>query len=231
MTATFFVFIVSSRNNPIYEQFDAMRRSQLNSLDIPHKFLLNGPLPDGYVLQTYEEHSDDASFNPGMFRKFYNGCKELAKNPLPDFIIRVNSSTFVDFEKFQDKFLNIFPRTGLFGGPIVTDYTVPHMFVHGSFMMFSKDVMYNFLNNTTVDHAHAIQYNDDVAISYIIAETINNTFCQYLQYLISYSAVTSEDYHVEIPDFAFIVRVKNEVEREKNDIYVWKKLMKFCRLE
>jgi hypothetical protein len=97
--------------------------------------------------------------------------------------------------------------------------------------MFSKDVMYNFLNNATVDHAHAIKYNDDVAISYIISETIHCNFNQYLQYLISYSAVTSEDYYITIPDFAFIVRVKNEVEREKNDIYVWKTLMRFCRLE
>ena len=74
---SYFVFIVSSRNNPIYEQFDIMRRGQMNELGIPHKFLLNGVLPEGYQLKDDEEYHEDTSFTPGMFRKFYDACKTL----------------------------------------------------------------------------------------------------------------------------------------------------------
>jgi len=48
MSSTYFVFIVTSRDSPIYEQFDSMRRLQMNSLGIPYKFLINGILPVGY---------------------------------------------------------------------------------------------------------------------------------------------------------------------------------------
>jgi len=227
MSSTYFVFIITSRDSPIYEQFDSMRRLQMNSLGIPHKFLINGILPSGYALQSDEEYFEDASFNPGMFMKFYRACKHFAsKYILPDFILRINSSTFIDFEKFQKKFLNNLPKTGFIGGPIVEDSSVPRPFISGTIMMFSKDIIYKFVNNIDINHPYIRKYSDDVALSYIISETICNQFCQFINQLIVYSQITSENYRIELPERAFIIRVRNDVDREKNDIFVWKELIK-----
>ena len=224
---SYFVFIISSRNNPIYEQFDIMRRTQMNTLGISHKFLLNGALPEGYEMKDDEEYHEDTSFTPGMFRKFYDACKNLySTNNIPDFIIRCNSSTFIDFEKFQRKFLNNLPKTGFVGGPIVEENTVPRPFISGTIMMFSKDIIYKLVNNVDINHPYIREYNDDVALSYIISETICNTFCQFMTNLILYSQITSENYRIELPEHAFIIRVRNDVDREKNDIFVWKELIK-----
>jgi hypothetical protein len=227
MSSTYFVFIVTSRDSPIYEQFDSMRRLQMNSLGIPHKFLINGSLPSGYALQSDEEYFEDASFNPGMFMKFYSACKEFAsKYILPDFIVRINSSTFIDFEKFQRKFLNNLPKTGFVGGPIVEENTVPRPFISGTIMMFSKDIIYKLVNNVDINHPYIREYNDDVALSYIISEMICNQFCQFINQLIVYNQITYENYRIELPEHAFIIRIKNDVDREKNDIFVWKELIK-----
>jgi hypothetical protein len=84
----------------------------MNSLGIPHKFLINGILPVGYTLQSDEEYFEDASFNPGMFMKFYNALCKFG--PLPNYIVRLNSSTFVNFEKlielFNGEFNEIFRK-------------------------------------------------------------------------------------------------------------------------
>jgi hypothetical protein len=227
---SYFVFIVTSRDSPIYEQFDSMRRLQMNSLGIPHKFLINGSLPIGYALQSDEEYFEDASFTPGMFMKFYTACKYL--DNYYDFIIRVNSSTFIDFEKFQKKFLNNLPKTGFIGGPIVdngpinTINKLPKPFIWGTIILFSKDIINKLINNLDINHPYIREYNDDVALSYIISETICNTFCQFMTNLILYSQITSENYRIELPEHAFIIRVRNDVDREKNDIFVWKELIK-----
>jgi len=148
-----------------------MRRLQMNSLGIPHKFLINGTLPVGYILQSDEEYFEDASFTPGMFMKFYNACKHLDTNY--DFIIRVNYSTFIDFEKFQRKFLNNLPKTGFVGGPIVDNGPIndknklPKPFIWGVIMLFSKDIIYKLVN-MDINHPYIYEYNDDVALSYII---------------------------------------------------------------
>jgi hypothetical protein len=39
--------------------------------------------------------------------------------------------------------------------------------------------------------------------------------------LILYNQITSENYRIELPEHAFIIRVGNDVDREKNDIFVW----------
>ena len=106
--SSYYVFIVTSRDNPIYEKFDSIRRKQMCEQNVPYKFLLNGSLPEGYILQDDEEYPSYEGMSPGMFLKFIKGCEKLEQKY--DFILRLNSSTFVDFNKIP-QLLKILPRT------------------------------------------------------------------------------------------------------------------------
>jgi hypothetical protein len=95
----YYVFIVTTRDNPLYEQFDNMRREQMKALGIQYKFLINGKIPNYYLLKDDEEYYPDASFTPGMCVKLYNACKNLKGDY--EHIIRVNSSTFINFQELN----------------------------------------------------------------------------------------------------------------------------------
>ena len=227
---SYFVFIISSRNNPIYEQFDIMRRGQMNALGIPHKFLLNGELPEKYELKDDEEYHEDTSFTPGMFRKFYDACKNLfSTNNIPDFIIRCNSSTFIDFDKFNAEILPTLPKENTFAGPTDTcEGVCPYAFISGICMIFSKDVIYNLITNISRDHPFTLEYCDDVAISYIVFTFYNINFINLLEYTTKCTTFDKFLHHLpEIPSHNVICRVKNEYSnRYESDIAFWRHLLK-----
>ena len=227
---SYFVFIISSRNNPIYEQFDIMRRTQMNILGISHKFLRNGTLPEGYEMKDDEEYHEDTSFTPGMFRKFYDACKNLySTNNIPDFIIRCNSSTFIDFNKFNSEILPTLPKENTFAGPIDNyEGIYPHTFISGMCMIFSKDVLYNLITNIPRDHPLTLEYCDDVAISYIVYTFNNIQPINLLQYTAKCTTFDKFLHHVpELPANGIICRVKNEYSnRYESDIAFWKHILK-----
>ena len=139
---SYYVFVVSSRNAPYYEVFDNMRRKQMQKLGIPYKILLNGMLPEGYTLQEDEEYMPEESMTPTMALKFLRGCRSLAESGLPDYIIRVNSSTFVDFTNLG-LLLDPLPRRLCFAGHIMHMEDGPKIteFMHGTAMIISKDII------------------------------------------------------------------------------------------
>jgi hypothetical protein len=226
MSSTYFVFIVTSRNLPIYEQFDSMRRLQMNSLGIPHKFLINGILPVGYTLQSDEEYFEDASFNPGMFMKFYNALCKFG--PLPNYIVRLNSSTFVNFEKLTELFNGgYFPSKRLFGGHNIefssSDESEPFYMFAGTAMVFSCDVA-EYLRNINMESESIRECistcPDDFAISQILQELGNYPLFD----ISSFFIFCEDDKTWEDSDEVIFYRIKN-TDRILTDINIWKQLL------
>jgi hypothetical protein len=175
---SYYVFIVSSRNNPCYEKFDSIRRKHLKGLAIPYKILLNGVLPEGYVLQDDEEYTPEEVMTPTMALKFLRGCRRLEEDGLPEYIIRVNSSTFVDFDT-MGRMLNFLPREKCLAGHNMhmKEETGITEFMHGTAMIFSRDIIEYLLDvQYGPSETKCINdYPDDVSLS-IIAKQYCETF-------------------------------------------------------
>jgi len=226
---TYYVYIVTSRNNPIYEEFDKIRRKQLEDLQIPHKFLLNGALPPRYSLKEDEVYYPEDSvapwgetltpseaYTPGMFLKFYT---EIQKGlPQVDFIIRTNSSTFVDFRKLG-VFLRELSPVGVRCGYPLQYYPVEtnRLFFAGYAMIFSRDV----LENIKYDEEIIKNEPDDVALSFLTEE-----YCQYRMYIIHELVQFFINGDLCVPEAVdpkkFIFRILNP--DRQVDLQIWKEL-------
>ena len=219
MTATYFVFIVSSRDNPIYEQFDVIRREQMKEQGVRYKFLLNGSLPQGYFLQDDEVLSPDASFNPGMYMKFIRGCEELLvkDSGLPDVIIRLNSSTFVDFRKIP-VLLEALPKTKYLGGYPLVHENLTDYYIQGTAMIFSKDCIEYLIKNQ--DNALMYSINDDMALSDITKNYTNVIYN--LADFFTFFCYNDMDYD-RIQQNSIFFRIKNP-DRDIYDVRIWNDL-------
>lgn len=231
---TYYVYIITSRNNPIYEEFDKIRRKQLNDLQIPHKFLINGSLPSNYSLTDDEEYfPDDAiapwgapltssdSYTPGMFLKFYT----IIQRGLPkvDFIIRINSSTFVDFRRLG-LFLTCLPRrTSVRAGYPLTYYTsMQLLFLAGYIMIFSRDVLENISYHEDIIKKEP----DDVALSFLTNAYCGHVFLNiddYLHFFITGDPIIPESLNPK----KFIFRILNP--DRIVDLQIWNELYRMFR--
>jgi hypothetical protein len=201
-----------------------MRRKQLQALDIPYKILLNGALPEGYILQEDEEYTPEEPMTPTMALKFMRGCRSLAKSGLPDYIIRVNSSTFVDFANLA-RLLDPLPRQKCFAGHIMHLEEGPKIteFMHGTAMIFSKDIIEYLLVNAIPDNKYITDYPDDVSLSIIARQ-----YCGYLidlrplyKFFVYNTTLPSqlvfETHHI-------FFRILNHPNRMEIDVKIWEKL-------
>ena len=215
----YYVFIITSRNDPLYEQFDTMRRQQMKALGVRYKFLLNGELPEGYCLADDEELSPDASFTPGMFMKFYNACKALEEEY--DYIIRVNSSTFINFIGVSS-FLSTLPREKCrVGYPLTFYYDKHRLFIAGYIMIFSKDVINYLINDVSLDQSVIHDSPDDCSLSVVTDEYCQHLIWNFKNYL-EFFQEDKLDFTCIKPNTLFF-RIKNS-DRILNDLFVWQTL-------
>ena len=228
---SYYVFVVSSRNSPCYERFDSIRRKQLQELGIPYKILLNGWLPEGYVLQDDEEYTSEEAMTPTMALKFLRGCRQLADIGFPDFIIRVNSSTFVDF-KTIGSLLHSLPREKCLAGHNMhmEEETGITEFMHGTAMIFSKDVIEYLLNMKMgpSENKYMIDYPDDVSLSVFAKKYCENFIDLRLMYkFFVYNTQLPSPLHFEAHHIFF--RILNPSYRVEIDVRIWEILRDhFC---
>jgi hypothetical protein len=201
-----------------------MRRKQMQNLGIPYKILLNGWLPEGYVLQDDEEYMPEESMTPTMALKFLQGCRSLAERGLPDYIVRVNSSTFVDFSNLA-RLLHALPRRLCFAGHIMhmKDEEKVSEFMHGTAMIFSKDIIEYLLVNATPDNKYINDYPDDVSLSIIAKQYCEHTIDlrPMYKFFIEYTELPSEIYY---DYFHIFFRILNNTNRMEIDVKIWEKL-------
>ena len=228
---SYYVFVVSSRNSPCYEKFDSIRRKQLQDLGIPYKILLNGALPEGYVLQDDEEYTPEEAMTPTMALKFIGGCRNLADIGFPDFIIRVNSSTFVDF-KTMGQLLHSLPREKCLAGHNMhmEEETGIIEFMHGTAMIFSKDVI-EYLINVYLEPSETKcinDYPDDVSLSIIAKQYCERFIDLRLMYkFFVYNTQLPSPLHFETHHIFF--RILNPNYRMEIDVKIWEMLRDhFC---
>ena len=222
----YFVFIVTSRDRAEYPIFDNMRRQQMKALGIQYKFLLNGELPEGYCLEDDEELSPDASFTPGMFIKFYNALCNF-EGTLPDYILRLNSSTFVDFTKFEELLSSgILPLQRCFAGYThefdCSEINSKIYIIAGTAMLFSRDVCDTLRSISLAGDIvqHCINKTpDDYAISMILQQ-----LGKYRLFDLGAFFCMCED-SIDHNELSIFYRIKNK-DRIEKDVSIWKDLIR-----
>lgn len=169
-----YVFVISSLNHPVYRTIQKKRKRLLDYYGIPYTVLINHdeeklentdhstltPLEDEEVLY------NGGAYNPYMAQKFLMAVKMMFRSfknfqDVPNYIVRINATVYIHYPSLV-KTLNAedFPKKRVLAGPNWGD-----MFVQGMVMVFSKDVLWNMLNDSRMYSKEIMKNNDDVSLS------------------------------------------------------------------
>jgi hypothetical protein len=158
-----------------------------------------------------------------MFKKFYYFIKNNLKIiEQYDYIVRCNSSTFINFNKLN-KIINELPKENCYAG-----YMLNHILASGTCNIFSKDVIRK-IAETDIEQIPYKNNYDDVAISNLLTETYKIFPVNVDLYNCSINRTPTEE---EIKDALnhTIIRVRNNFNRELFDVQIWEMLFKQYQL-
>ena len=100
--ASISILIVSSFD-PLFLECNNITRKQSKQYGVPVMFLFNGKIPEGYQLQPdeYLLETDSTDAQPYMFLKFKYALQYIFNSGSnPDYILRCNATTFINFKAF-----------------------------------------------------------------------------------------------------------------------------------
>lgn len=170
---SYYVFIVSSLNHPIYRKIHKTRRTILENLKIPYTVLLNAeesPMDDTSTSTLIPTDDDEILFPvgewiPTMTQKFLMAVRQYfrsfqSEDDIPDYIVRLNATVFVYHPKLSET-LETLPKTRVVAGPMYSD----DGFIVGMLMIFSKDVLMNILRDPDIFRKDIMSAPDDVALT------------------------------------------------------------------
>lgn len=227
-----FVVILASFNMKCYDAMVRIRIAQMRKRGIDFHFLINGDMPSDLDLR-----ADQYTVIPGLsvdklsknqttpwatraFQDFLRNFYVNVTNDKYDYILRLNVSTFVNFDKFL-WMLQFFPKEKLLGGPffVLND----KIFCNGTAMIFSKDVAKAFAYETILNEEFIKTTNDDVAISWSLMDRYFPHDTNYFYRWIEKYREPNElnDFFVKNRHQHVFFRVKNEANRDVIDTLLW----------
>lgn len=235
-----FVCVIGSFELPVYQQLIALRKAQLTKLEIPHMFIYDDVTPPEYPFDPQtdvcipktnppypvmnELNTRPNALNPHMVLKFLKALQRIDETQY-DYILRVNLSTFIQFEALV-AILKPQPRTKYVGGYTMTfpiaDWRLnpvePTQFISGTCMIFSKDVI-SMLKTIEYDYYVLYEHNDDLVLSYL-AKVYTNHFSHLpMVFLENDRHPSKHEIHTNA-----LFRVKHSFDRGR-DIDMWKYLL------
>jgi hypothetical protein len=157
-----------------------------------------------------------------MFKKFYFFIKyNLSLIAKYDFIVRCNSSTFINFRKLADV-LKTLPTENCYAG-----YKLNNILASGACNVFSKDVIQK-IAETDIEQIPYKNNYDDVAISNLLTETYNIFPLHIDRYDYSFNREPTDEEAIAAFNYP-VTRIRNNVNRELFDVQIWEKLFKLYR--
>lgn len=176
----------------------------------------------------YKNDSSDKieNFNPSnyevkhvyeMFKKFYFFCKNnITWIDRYDFVVRCNSSTFININKLKELVLGL-PRENCYAG-----FKLNHILASGACNVFSLDVIKKIINTDLEQIAYKNNY-DDVAISNLLSGNYNIFPTHIDRYDFSINRLPTPQEIENALNYS-IIRVRNNVDRELFDVKIWNEL-------
>ena len=211
--------LILTYDAPLYNYFDNIKRAYLEQENANYLFVYNGTDTTKHSLakHSYNYTSDiiHPSGIPVMFNKFIDVIRSGVIDKY-DFIVRVNSSTFIDINRVRKELET--RSSNIYMGFFRPDWN----FVSGACSIFSRDVLKKISDNA---HLTNIHQEDDVAIGQLlyrlgVPKTFLDRYCfeSHIQ-----------DTHITIPAEETIrealtypqIRVRNNSNRELIDKGIW----------
>jgi hypothetical protein len=230
-----FVVVVTTFR-PVFMKINELRRQQCKKYNIPILFVYNGNIPEGYVLKPDERCFPMDNHAPAMFLKFKYAIQEIynAHNVNPDYIVRINSRTYVNFENLK-YFMSYVGKDKVAAGPFL--FNENKIYMLGTCMIFSKDVAQRFAAEDNVK-GPVLWHSDDCTISWAIKDYAN--FYDMTTFNENVAMCSKKVMPTELPPFSdktVIFRIKSGVDgglpygtplspEEEIDIQYWKLLLK-----
>lgn len=224
----------------LYNFFDQIKSKICYKEDIDYYNLYNDTQFDFIPRKNDFLYKNDTSvkqenFNPScydvsqcseMFKKFYTFCKTRENLKDYDYVIRCNSSTFINFKELKS-ILKEFPQKNFYAGFVLPSTAV----VSGTCAIFSKDVI-EMLTSKNIEEYNFCGMYDDVAIATCMKQLqiqphkLNHTY-----YSFNDRTTMPEELEIQESVKNAIIRVRNNFNREMIDTEIWSKLFYFYNLK
>lgn len=211
--------VILTHDQPLYNHFDSIKKKYLEKNNEDFIFVYNGTDNTKHNLKnnTYNYYSEvvHPSGIPVMFEKFIDIINSGLLNEY-DFIIRVNSSTFIDLKQIRQHLKN--KSENVYMGFFYPNWN----FVSGACSIYSKDVLKELTENVHLVNKYQ---EDDTAIGHLMHHlNIPKTF---LDRACFESHI--QDTHITVPPIDVIkqaltmpqIRIRNNSNRELIDIGIW----------
>jgi hypothetical protein len=238
MYKKFYLFIISSLNNTIYQKIHEKRKVLLKKYNIPYSVLINQTEsnPTDNSISTYVPLKEDeilypiSGYSPYMSQKFLNAVKLYFRsftsfNEVPTYIIRTNATTYIHYPKLIE-YLSILPNEKVLAGPFFT----PNSFIVGMIMIFSKDVLYNMLHDPNIFSKSIMNEPDDVTLS-AIAKPYSNMIDMMPYFIYPNLAQSNGVYDLKAinPKIhnKWLFRIRNDNNERESDIINWDNLVDY----
>lgn len=230
-----FIVVIASFNEPYYKDMVNIRIDQLRKRNLPFHFLINGDMPSDIDLNT-EEYTIEPILSVSVLSKFQvtpwatKAFQAFLQNFYSSdeaeryqYILRMNVSTFVSFERLH-WMLQFLPKEKLICGPVFEHQM--KIFCNGTAMIFSKDVAKAFAFETKLDDEFCRTQNDDLVISWTLMERFPlQDINFYFLWCERYTEVPNmNEFFGGIRPHHVFFRIKNEANREKVDSTLWRAL-------
>jgi len=211
--------VILTCDDPLYNHFDDIKRKYLEQKQEDYLFVYNGIDNTKHNLEnkTYNYLSDvkHPSGIPVMFDKFVDVINSGLLNEY-DFIIRVNSSTFINMDVIRENLQ--YKTNNVYMGFFYPNWN----FVSGACTIFSQDVLQRLAEN-----AHMVNkfQEDDTAIGDLMCRL--NVPKTYLERYCFESHI--QDTHITVPSDSIIeealkspqIRIRNNSNRDLIDKGIW----------
>lgn len=216
--------LVLTYDDPLYNHFDSIKRKYLNSKNADYYFVYNGVDETKNNLAersiNYFSNIQHPSGIPIMFEKFLYTLQSGLIDSY-DYIIRVNSSTFINLDVIVDELSRM--ENNVYMGYFDPGWN----FISGACSIFSADVIKKLLNSYSTVNCNR---EDDVVIGEILSRiNVQKTF------LSRYNI----DSLIQLPSNEMIVdaikapqiRIRNDCNRELIDKGIWNMIANNLQLE
>ena len=207
---------------------NAITRKQAFQYKIPVLFIFNGQIPEGYQLKSdeYILLTDSTEPNPWMFLKFKYALQNIFSKSNPDFILRCNATTFINFKRLGELIFRL-PREKCIAGPFLftTGFPDVGVFCQGTNMFFSNDVAKHIAFDDNEKELAVLEYADDIAIEIITRKYAYKQDLTLFTARFTGNKTVPKFYDLIIDCSHVFFRIKNEGEnRYEIDIELWKML-------
>lgn len=212
--------IVLSYWNDLYDHFDKLNSILAYKNNVPIKFVFNHTtqsktlLPCDMFFQTSIGYPQCLLTMLEKFIWAWKQLKELPEWKACDYIIRANSSTFLNHTVLQ-QYINKLPITECFAGHIMFNE-----FISGTCMIFSKDVLNKLEQRFTENYPIRYRDHDDCIIRDLLKD-INKIDMEWGIFDKNIQPPDNDiDKALEYP----IIRIRNDLSRKEIDTWIWNKL-------